>query len=136
MYLLIYALAATPVSQTWDVGEKLDRLMDVFVRLVDDSLHLFRVDTADWVIEPALLPAQPVRRCDPKVAVGLELLHQLYNLFILQQQRCYNYHHNETENGRDVKRTLGVRVITSTLPAKRLLTMPEYKLSFAWGFSF
>ena len=52
--------------------------------VVDILLHLLSVDGREWIMHPGLLPALPVRHRNPQVPVGLEVLHKLGQLVVLQ----------------------------------------------------
>lgn len=70
---------------TWDVTKDFDRLVHGLEGFVDVLLNVFRIEHVERIVQPALLPPQPVRYRNPQVTVWFKVFCQLANFIVLNK---------------------------------------------------
>ena len=69
---------------TFKILELLDRLVHGFECVVRVAVYVFGVDRRDRVVHPAVVPSEPVGRCDPQVFIWVKVFRQFGQFVILE----------------------------------------------------
>ena len=81
------------LALTGNVLKLLDALVHGSVGFADVVLQLLRVDDGQGLVQPALLPAYPIRGGGPQVAEGLEVAGELLQAVVLDGESTAHIQH-------------------------------------------